>query len=152
MAPCLTKVMKQVWACIVVRDSRGLVVAAMAEKIIKPHSVKCLELLAARRAVIFAKEIGLQQSHFEGDSETVIKGLLGGGMQFSSLGHLFREILYHVSSMRSFSFAHVVRQSNVVAYALVQRTRLSFPFSAWMESVLSDIDGFVSADIHIVDS
>ena len=109
MAPCLTKVMKQVWACIVVRDSRGLVVAAMAEKIIKPHSVKCLELLAARRAVIFAKEIGLQQSHFEGDSETVIKGLLGGGMQFSSLGHLLREILFHVSSMRSFSFAHVVR-------------------------------------------
>ena len=40
----------------------------------------------------------------------------------------------------------------MVAYALVQRTRLSFPFSAWMESVLSDIDGFVSADIHIVDS
>ena len=93
---------------IVVRDSRGLVVAAMAEKIIKPHSVKCLELLAASRSVIFAKEIGLQQSHFEGDSETVIKGLLGDGMQFSSLGHLFRDILFHVSSMWSFSFAHVV--------------------------------------------
>ena len=64
---------------IVVRDSGGLVVAAMAEKISKPHSVECLEALAARRAVIFAKEIGLQQSHFEGDSETVIKGLLEGG-------------------------------------------------------------------------
>ena len=102
--------------------------------------------------MIFAKEIGLQQSHFEGDSETVIKGLLGGGMQFSSLGHLFREILFHVSSMRSFSFAHVVRQTNVITHALVQRTRLPFSFSAWMESVLSDIDGFVSADIHIVDS
>ena len=59
--------------------TRGFVVAAMPEKIIKPHPVKCLELLAARRAVIFAKEIGLQQSHFEGDSETVIKGLLAGG-------------------------------------------------------------------------
>ena len=117
-------------AGIVVRDSRGLVVAAMAEKIIKPHSVKCLELLAARRAVIFAKEIGLQQSHFEGDSEAVIKGLLGGGMQFSSLGHLFRDILFHVNSMRSFSFAHVVRQSNAVAHALVlQRASLSFSFS-----------------------
>ena len=64
---------------IVVRDSGGLVVAAMVEKIIKPHSIECLEALAARRVVIFAKEIGLQQSHFEGDSETVIKRLFGGG-------------------------------------------------------------------------
>ena len=126
--------------------------AAMAEKIIKPHSVECLVLLAARRAVIFAKEIGLQQSHFEGDSETVIKGLLGDGMQFSSLGHLFRDILFHVSSKRSFSFAHIVRQSNAVTHTLTQRARLSFSFSTWMESVLLNIDGFVSADIHIVDS
>ena len=68
---------------IVVRDSGGLVVAAMVEKIIKPHSVECLKALAARRAVIFAKQIGLQQSHFERDSETVIKGLCffwGGGL------------------------------------------------------------------------
>ena len=104
--------------------------AAMAEKIIKPHSVECLELLAARLAVIFAKKIGLQQSHFEGDSETVIKGLLGDGMQFSSLGHLFRNILFHVSSMRCFSLAHVVRQSNAVAHALTPKARLFFPFSA----------------------
>ena len=134
-----------------VRDSGGLVVAAMAEKISKPHSVECLEALAARRAVIFAKEIGLQQSHFEGDSETVIKGLLEGGMQSSSIGHLFRDILFHVSSMRSFSFAHVVRQSNAVAHALAQRARLSFPFSAWMESVPPDIVDYVTADIHIVE-
>nr|POE85851.1 hypothetical protein CFP56_18200 [Quercus suber] len=135
---------------VVVRDSRGLVVVAMLEKIIKPHSVECLELLAARRAVIFAEEIGLQQSHIEGDSEIVIKGLLEGGMHFSSLGHLFRDILFHVSSMRSFSFTHVVRQSNAVANALAQRARLSF--SAWMKFVSSDIDGFVSADIHIMDN
>ena len=52
---------------IVVRDSRGLVVAAMVGKIIKPHSVECLELPAARRTMIFAKEIGLQKSHQRAD-------------------------------------------------------------------------------------
>ena len=67
---------------VVVRDSRGLVVAAMSKKIIKPHSMECLELLTARHVVIFAKETGLQQSHFEGDSEIVIKGLQEGGMHF----------------------------------------------------------------------
>ena len=72
-------------------------------------------------------------------------------MQSSSIGHFFRDILFHVSSMQSFSFAHVVRQSNAAAHALVQRVRLSFPFFAWMESVLSDIVDFVIANIHIVE-
>ena len=70
---------------VVVRDSNGLVVAAMAEKIKQPHSVECLEMLAARRAVIFVKEIGLQESHFEGDSELVIKELQRDGSQYSSI-------------------------------------------------------------------
>lgn len=39
---------------IVVRDSSGVVLAAMAEKIWKPHNVESLEMLAARRAIIFA--------------------------------------------------------------------------------------------------
>ena len=134
-----------------VRDSGGLVVAAMAKKISKPHSVECLEALAARHAMIFAKEIGLQQSHFEGDLETVIKGLLERSMQSSSIRHLFRDILFHVSSMQSFSFTHVVRQSNAVVHVLTQRTRLYFPFAAWMELVPLNIDDFASADIHIVD-
>ena len=76
---------------------------------------------------------------------------MGGGMQFSSLGHSFRDILFHVSSMWSFSFAHVVRQSNAVVHVLTQRTRLYFPFAAWMELVPLNIDDFASADIHIVD-
>lgn len=41
----------------------------MVEKIRKPRNGENLEMLA-RRAVIFASEIGLQQSYFEGDSET----------------------------------------------------------------------------------
>ena len=73
-------------------------------------------------------------------------------MHFSSLGQLFRDILFYVRSMRSFSFAHVVRQSNAVAHALAQRARLSFPFSAWMEFVPLDIDMFVNVDIHIMDN
>ena len=101
--------------------------------------------------MIFTKEIGLQQSHFEGDSEMVIKGLQGVGTQFSSLGHLVRDTLSHVSSLWSFSFAHVVRQSNAVVHVLTQRTRLYFPFAAWMELVPLNIDDFASADIHIVD-
>lgn len=45
---------------IMIRDSMGLVIVAMAEKIHKPHNVESLEMIVARRAVIFASELGLQ--------------------------------------------------------------------------------------------
>ena len=78
-------------AHIVVRDSSGQVIAALADKIKKPHNVDCLEMMAARRAVHFAHEIGLQQCHFEGDSEVIIKALPTGDMFSSSYGHLVRD-------------------------------------------------------------
>ena len=84
---------------IVVRDSKGLVVAAMVEKIKKkPHSVECLELLAARRVVLFAKEIGLQQSYFEGYSEMVINGLQGLACT-SHLWCIWLETLYFMLAL-----------------------------------------------------
>ena len=43
-----------------VQDSSSQVVAIMVEKNPKPHSLESLELLAARRAMIFVLEIGLQ--------------------------------------------------------------------------------------------
>ena len=68
-----------------------------------------LEILAARRAVIFASEIGLQQSHFESDSKTGIKALPMGDMFSSSFGYLARNTLTHVSSLRSFSLSRSIR-------------------------------------------
>ena len=52
---------EEVGIVVVVRNSAGQVLAALAEKIKnkKPHNVDCLEMTAARRAVIFAQEIGL---------------------------------------------------------------------------------------------
>ena len=92
---------------IVVQDSSGQVVATMAEKIQKPHSLESLELLVARRAMIFFFiEIGLQQFQFKGNSKTSIKALQTGEMLSSSFGHLVRDTLIHVSSLRSFSFSY----------------------------------------------
>ena len=55
-------------------------------------------MLAAIRAMIFANELGLQQAHFEGDSEIVIKAIQKGNILFSSFGHIVREIQFYVSS------------------------------------------------------
>ena len=106
-------------------------------------------MVAARRAVLFATEIGLQQCHFEGDSEIGIKALQNGDILSSSFGHLVRDTLIHVTSLRSFSFSHIVRQGNTVAHALAQSARLSFPLIVWMEYVPSNVGLFVSADCSV---
>lgn len=57
---------------VVVRNNRGQVMVALAEKIPKPASTETLKVLAARRAVQFIHELGFVHSIFEGDAETVI--------------------------------------------------------------------------------
>ena len=59
MEQCLTKVKAGIG--VVVHDSSGQVIAALAEKVRKPCNSEMLEMLAARRAVIFATEIGIHQ-------------------------------------------------------------------------------------------
>lgn len=54
---------------VIVRNSKGEVKAALAEKISKSPSVEALELLAARRAALFSQELSLDRVIFEGDSE-----------------------------------------------------------------------------------
>ena len=134
---------------IMVWDSSGQVLVAMAEKIWKPHNVESLEMLAARRAIIFAKELDLQQGQFEGDSEICIKALQMGKLFSSSYGHLVRDTLFHVNSFQSFSFAHTIGQGNTMAHALTQRARLFSLLLVWMEFVPYDVDTFVLADFSI---
>ena len=63
-------------------------------------------MVAARRVMLFASEIGLQQCHFEGDSEIGIKALQQGDMFSSSFSHLVRDTLIHVTSFRIFSLSY----------------------------------------------
>lgn len=60
---------------IIVRDSTGQVLAAMAEKIQEPYNMESLEMIVAKRVVIFASKISLQQCQFKGDLEIGIKAL-----------------------------------------------------------------------------
>ena len=49
---------------VVIQNSYGEVMAFLSERIPMPSSVTVLEMLAARRAVLFAKEIGITHSIF----------------------------------------------------------------------------------------
>ena len=59
----------------VLRDNEGQVLAALSEKVRLPATVEVIEMLAARRAATFARELGFSQVCFEGDAELVVKCL-----------------------------------------------------------------------------
>ena len=112
---------------VVIHNSEGEVMAALSEKIVKPSAAKLVEIMAARRAVLFSIETGFHNSIFEGDSTLVIKLLQDRMVSYPQGGHILKDMVSHLNSLQSLSFTHVGKQGNVVAHALAQRSRLSFP-------------------------
>ena len=95
--------------------------------------------MAARRAMIFMEELGLRRAIFEGDSETVVKALLGDWPDRSCIGHIVKDCKSLMGCFQTCSYSHVRWQSNGVAHALARRARKSSPLFVWMESVPPDI-------------
>ena len=60
---------------VVIRDNAGMVIATLSQKVHGTHTVEMIEALAAKRAIIFAKEVGVADLEFEGDAENVIRDL-----------------------------------------------------------------------------
>ncbi|KAK9997230.1 hypothetical protein SO802_021916, partial [Lithocarpus litseifolius] len=77
---------------VVVRDSTDEVLAAMSEIIPLPSSIVVLETLAARRAVVFLKELDLHSLIFEGDSKESILAIKNQSIHHPSVGHLIKDI------------------------------------------------------------
>ncbi len=53
---------------VVICDNAGQVIATLSQRIQTPQSMEMIEALASRRAILFAKEIGINIAEFEGDS------------------------------------------------------------------------------------
>ena len=66
----------------------------------------------------------------------------------SSFGHLIKDTLFYVNSLRSSSFSHTYRQGNSVVDALTKKARFCSTLNVWMESISPDINTFVLADKH----
>ena len=75
--------------------------AALSEKVPMPTSVETLEMLAARRATIFAWEPGFRKVCFEGDAELAVKSLQTG----KDLNVRARLLVKDFTSIRAFPSA-----------------------------------------------
>ena len=60
---------------VVIRNEQGEVMASLLEKIVMPSLMEVLKMLAARRAAIFARELGFKNAWFEGDAKWVVRSI-----------------------------------------------------------------------------
>ena len=103
-------------------------------------------MLAARRAAIFAQELGFRKVCFKGDAELVMKSLQAKKDSNALVGHLVKDFMSIRGFFQSYSIIHVRRQGNRVTHALARDARFSFPLRVWMEGVPPNIFGYVVED------
>ena len=103
----------------VVRDSAGLVIATLSQRVRLPGSVDVVEALAACKAMRFARELSLHHMMIEGDSLQVIQADIDTRLVQTLYGHIIDEIrlLYLLFTC---SFLHVNRKGNMLALALAR--------------------------------
>ena len=123
---------------VIIRNEQGLVMAALSQQIPSPALVEMVEVLEARQALVFAKELGFDKVVMEGDSKTVIKAILGDYMDCSYMGHVLQDIKLLFSSFSFISVKHIHREGNCVAHKLARRA-IRNHFLVWMESVPPDV-------------
>ena len=76
---------------VVIRDQVGLAIATLSQKLTATHSIEMTEALAAKRAILFAKEVGLTNVAFEGDTENVIRDLCNSEIMNSTYGLVIKD-------------------------------------------------------------
>ena len=131
----------------IIRNEKGLVMAAFTQIIPLPTLVEMVEVLAMRSAIGFAQELSLDQVILEGDSETIIRVLSRGGWDSSSLGHIFKDINFFSSVFQSLSFCHTRRQGDRVAHRLARLACKFSQFHVWMDEIPPDIESLYLSDI-----
>ncbi|KAI7999415.1 hypothetical protein LOK49_LG09G01026 [Camellia lanceoleosa] len=103
--------------------------------------------MAAYKAMGFAVDLGIRDIMVEGDSQNVISILECMEDSFSSFGHLTQSIILVGRACRSFSFGHVGKQGNGVAYRLARHAKQGPKLMVWMEEVSSYVSALVYAEI-----
>ena len=126
----------------IIRNDRGLVMATLTLVIPLPTSVEMVEVLAAQRALIFAKELDFDHVILEGDSEIAVRAMKSEGYSATSFGHILSDIKVLSTHFRCLVFRHTHRQGNKVAYSLACSACNFSPFRTWIEEVpvVSSVD------------
>ena len=130
-----------------IHDQAGLAIATLSQKLPATPSIEMTEALAARRAIFFAKEVGLTNVAFEGDAENVIHDLCSSKTLHSAYSLVIEDAKSMLLTFQDYSISHTRRSGNMVAHALVRRATQCQNCLVWMEEVPPDISNVLLHDL-----
>ena len=104
---------KQVGIGVVIRDSGGVVVAALSKKMALPLGALETEAKALEEGIQFACDVGVRDVILGSDSMNICNSVQGLSEPPSSVQNIIAGILRQVQSFRTFEFTHTKRQGNV---------------------------------------
>nr|XP_023927696.1 uncharacterized protein LOC112039084 [Quercus suber] len=126
----------------IIHNDHGLVMATLTQVIPLLTLVEMVEVLAAQRALIFAKELGFDHVILEGESKIAVQAMKREGYSATSFGYIFSNIKVLSTHFKCLVFWHTRRQGNKVAHSLAQSACNFSPFCTWIEEVpvVSSVD------------
>lgn len=92
---------------VAIRDSSGVIIAALSQRIPLPHSMELAGALAACRAVVFAQEMSLFKVLVEGDFLRVVSALRASTGCHTLYGNIVEDTHHLASQFQFCSFSHV---------------------------------------------
>ena len=113
--------------------------ASLSQKIPLPILVIEAEVLAARRALELAVELGVDHIILEGKFEILHKALLAEGRNFTPYRHLVQDIVYLSSFFSAFKTFLAHRLGNKLAHSLARNSKTLNHMQIWMEDVPLDL-------------
>ena len=137
---------KQAGAGVVIRDCEGEVIATLSKRWKFPLGAIEAEAKAWEMGAIFAREVGIREAEFEGDSLMVCNALQGLVSPPSSVVNVLTGFLDHASHFRQWKVSHIKRQGNVPAHLLAQHAQHVVDYVAWLEECPSLIDHACNED------
>ena len=138
---------KQVGFGVIIRDSGGLVIAALSRKLACPLGALETEAKAMEVGFQFALDVGIRDVTLEGDSICICNALQGLGEASSSGKNIVAGTLHLAKGFRTVSFSHTKRLGNVPAHLLAQHAANVKNYVAWIEECPSHVQFACNNDV-----
>ena len=117
----------------IIRDEKGVVVAALSRKFHAPLGAVEAEAKAAEMGVQFAKDIGVREIILEGDSLNVYRALQGLSAPPPSVDAVILGMHNACSEFRYVRFSHIRREGNRPAHLLAKYVKGIDDYCTWIE-------------------
>lgn len=127
---------------VVSRDDKGQVIESTDEKITLPYLVTVVEVIATKRALRMALDIGLSPIVLKGNSKNTIDALMCEGSLLVDYGHLVDDAKRLANQFESMEFSHVKREDNSAVYNIARHVS---ELSVWMEDVHPHLSTIIQA-------